>query len=280
VVSAISRLLPPPPAVAGWGEGKPRKSRQAKPLEILPHPNPLPEGEGTRPVAWIFTVACLVVPLAILTLDVSKSPVVANVMVAPLLWLVILAFVGFTLKIPYGVARLSFEAAFIVIAALTLALGIRNQSIAYDRDRFMSRHRDDVENVDRMYDLIAERSQAGNLQNVAIFNDRISDYLDAEVCRLLTYERHGYLLNVGDQFSTLVELPQSEILKRLGESDFAMISRRSPPSAGYDYPFNHQMERLGPQLRAICRQTMNEIGHYRIIDDDVTVFMRRPKPRQ
>jgi hypothetical protein len=276
---AISRLLLPLPPDEGWGEGEPRKTSlgQVGPLAIPPHPNPLPEGEGTGVFAWVFTGACLVVPLTILTLDVSKSPVVANVMVAPLLWLVVLAFVGFMRKIPFGTARSGFEAGFVLIAAVTLALGIRNQYKAYDHDRFMSRHRDDVENIDRMYDLIAERSRAANLQSVAIFNDRISDYLDAEVCRLLTYERHGYLLNVGDQFSTLVEMPQSEIVKKLGESDFAMISHRDHPPAGYDYPFNHQMEQLEPQLRTICQQTMTEIGHYRIFDDDVTVFTRRPR---
>src|SRR5262249_45555587 len=63
-------------AVAGWLR---RRAVRA--------PSPRPLG------GWIialFVAVCLVVPLAALTLDVAKSPIVANVLVAPALWLVLL----------------------------------------------------------------------------------------------------------------------------------------------------------------------------------------------
>jgi hypothetical protein len=227
-------------------------------------------------MAYLFAVACLLAPMAILTMDVAKSPVVANVMVAPLVWLAVLSLVRF----PRGSVVPGFEGILALFAVAVLSLGIRNQVKAYDADRFMSRHRQDVEKIESMDDLIAERSRAGHLQSITIFNNRISDYLNAEVCRLMTYERHGYFVNVGDQFSSLLEVPQSEIFKQLGECEFAMISRCDRHAAGYDYPFNHEMEQLEPKVQAICQQTMDKIGVYRIFDYEVIVFARRHISRQ
>jgi hypothetical protein len=222
-----------------------------------------------------FMAGALLLPMAVLTADVSKSPVVAGIMLPPLLWLVLLGFVALTgarQKRDHG--RL-MEGALTVGAILLTCLGMAVQARSVSQNRWMSHHRRDAKNITAICDQIAIRSKAAGWRDVPVFNDCITDYLDVQIVDVLTFERQGYVLQAGDLFPSVLEMPESQIFALLGSSDFAILSRRFGPPPAYDYPINRELERLHDSLEAACRQNMTEIGRYRIYDRDVQLFIRR-----
>jgi hypothetical protein len=226
-------------------------------------------------LALVFVTASLLIPLAILTSDVSKSPVVGGILVAPLLWIVMLGIVGLTKTSRQKEFRRSIETAFVVAAVLVVVFGLTVQARKYSQSRWMSHHRRGVENVTALCDLIASHAKAAGWSDIAVFNDSVADYLNVQNIEVLTYERHGYILQAGDQFSSVLEVPQQQVFDLLAGSHFAILSHRVWPPPAYDYPIDLELERLHPQLEAICRREMTQIGHYRIFDREIEVFMRR-----
>lgn len=226
-------------------------------------------------LASLFVGVSLLLPLAILTSDISKSPVVGGILVSPLLWLVMLGFVGLTKTCRRVQFPQSREIALAVLAAMMIGLGITVQARSYAHIRLMRDHRRGVQNIAALSDLIAEKSNSRGWRDVAIFNDTVADYLNVQNVEILAYERHGYILKAGDQFGSLLEIPEAQVFKRLRESHFAILTRRIYPPPPYDYPIDLELDRLHPQLEAICRHEMALIAHYRIFDRNIDLYMRR-----
>ena len=224
---------------------------------------------------FAFALACFAVPLVLLTLDVSKSPVVASILIVPLVWLVVIGLVA--LDQPSGsnrtgARRKCFEVA---LAIFAIVCGVRTQLSAYKHDRLMSRRYTDVNNITLMSDLMAARAKSAGWESPMVFNGDTADYLYSQVVKVLTYERHGYLLDIGDQFGTVTALPEPQVFKLLAESDFVILTQRTAPAAAYEYPFDREMARLHPALMAYCRQNLERIAEYDIFNRHVTLFMRR-----
>jgi len=225
--------------------------------------------------AVTFIAASLLLPLAVLTADVSKSPVVADIMVAPLIWLVMLGFISLTRADQPEPIGPPCQTAFGIAAIVLLGVGITVQARSYSHTRWMSQHRRGVERITAMCDLIADQAKARGWRDIAVFNDSVTDYLNVQSVGVLTYERHGYLLQAGDQFASLLQVPDAKVFALLGSSQFAILSHRIWPAPPYDYPINLELARLHPQLEAICHRDMTTIGRYRIFDREIDVFVRR-----
>jgi hypothetical protein len=224
---------------------------------------------------FAFVGAAFLLPLAILTADVSKSPVVAGILVPPVLWLVMLGVAG--LGRVYGFRAIAGPAktGFCVLAGLMMGLGIWMHARMYSQERWMSHHRRGVQNVAALCELIARKAQAAGWHDIAVFDDTEAGYLNVENIEVLTYERHGYILQVGDEIGSVLELPEKQVFALLAGSHFAILSHRVWPPPAYDYPIDLELERLHPQLEAFCHREMTQIGHYRIFDREIDVFMRR-----
>lgn len=226
-------------------------------------------------LAIFFVLLSLLLPLAILTSDVSKSPVVAGILVPPLLWLVMLGMVGLTKSSRLSELRPSLEITLSGLAALMIALGITVQARSYSYSRWMREHRRGVQNIAALSDLIAEKSNARGWHDVQIFNDSFADYLNVQNVEILTYERHGYILKASDELASVLSIPEDRVFELLKASNFAILTRRIYPPPPYDYPIDLELERLHPQLEAVCRREMTPIAHYRIFDRDIELYMRR-----
>ena len=225
-------------------------------------------------LAWIASGVFLIVPLVALTLDVSKSPVVAGIMVGPLVWLVILGVV--TLLRGHFPSRATPLAFALGLAALaSVGWGVRTQAAAYSRDRSMSRHRRDVQEVTRLYDDLSAEARKRGWSDVGVFCTSISDCLDGQLASVLAFERHGYILHAGDLTTTVLEIPEPDVFRQIAVSEFVILSRRVGPPPLYDYPFNLELEAMRPRVESACERDMIEIGRYRIYDREVRLFVRR-----
>lgn len=236
-----------------------------------------PLAEYPLALAWGAVGAFFVVPLVALTLDVSKSPVVADVMVGPLAWLVILGMLALlrgrfpSRPTPWAVA-LGFA------AVASIGWGVRTQAAAYSADRFMSQHRRGARAIGRLYDDLAAEARRRGWSDVGVFCNSIDDYLNGQIATVLTYERHGYLLHAGNTSLTVLAIPEQEVFRQIAASQFVILCHRTVPSDSFDYPFNRELDAMRPRVEAVCRRDRTEIGHYQIFGNEVRLFVRRVAP--
>jgi hypothetical protein len=226
--------------------------------------------------AVVFAGLCLFVPLVLLSTDQDKTPVVADVMVGPLLWLIVLiaagtivAFRGRTLHplVRYGLA---------VFATIVLTEGMLTQFSQYPQRGEMSKNRDQIESLERLYDRIDADCHAIGLRNPIIASDTQSDYIVPGVLQVLSYERHGHLIRPGEcMANTIAAVSADDLLKEIRQADFVLLTdHEAPPSGQFEYPFETSVRQAKPRLLAYCRENLVEQGRARVFDRDVTLYAR------
>lgn len=226
--------------------------------------------------ALFFTAVCVLVPMAVLSSDQDKTPVVADVMIGPLLWFVSLlvillarAWRGTALT---GVRRVALP----IAAALILTVGISTQLSAYASHGVMTQNRPDIESVLALYDRITDDCQAiGQTSSMMAF-DCMADDLNSSVLEVEAYERHGVLLKPGETMAkTIGPVAAEELTRDLALADFVLLSEHpAPPPGGFEYPFETSVRQAKPQLLDYCRKNLLEEGHASLFGRDITLYIR------
>lgn len=233
-----------------------------------------PDSRFDLAAAFCFVTLCLVVPMAVLTADTAKAAQVAGIMVAPAVWLVVLAAVWLLGAMRGRQKNAPGPWVLCAVAIVATAAGLWTQFTQYTRRTFMSQDRGEVEKLIGMYDLMADNCCELKRSAPSIACDCNDDYLYPKNLTILAYERHQMLLTVGMTTGGLNAYPPDELFRRLHLSDFVVLTRRTGPSPPYQYPFDLQMERLHGQLMDWCRRNMIELEQFHVFDRDVTLFMR------
>lgn len=239
-------------------------------------------GERSHPAidpaaAVAFGVICLLVPDLVLTRDTAKSPIVAGIMVAPLVWLVLFAVVW--LFGAAGRAPMPRVASRVIAAASVLAVlaAVYLQFSQYSHRLPLSAHRAEVERVDEMWDRMARECQVLGWTSPAIASDALQEFLYHKILSILAYEKYGVLLNAGASVGNRLEAYDAkELYDRLALSDFAIISRNTGPPA-FEFPFDRQMREWHGDIMKWCRQNMVELEHDELgmpFQRDLTLFIR------
>ena len=229
--------------------------------------------------AWAFVIACLMVPLGALTGDVAKSPVVADIMVAPLLWLFLLSLIALA-RLGRGMpSPRNVRVALSVFAAALLLDGMRVQANEYSRRTAGGSQREQVQKLLALYDRIADCAQALGWRSPTFAANSNADWAYCRSIEAMSFERHGFALS-GDEVlaDTLFARPPAEQIERLRRADFIILiryptDRPSPLS----YPFDQQMRELEPRLRQWCDANLISIAHDRLAEPfncEVTVYVR------
>jgi len=233
-------------------------------------PPPLP----THVVATaIFIAAAILVPMAALTLDEAKSPVVIGIVTVPLLCGVLLTIIS--LLGAYSGLRVhaAVDWGITIAAATVLVAGAVNSFTHYATSSDASRNRQEIERLLAMYDHIAADSIDLGLPNPVVANDSSADFLGYSLLSVLTYERRGVLLDPGEGLASVLARPAEEVIPRLTASDFVILTE-PPPSGGYERPFDQTMRQLRPVLADYCQKNLVEIEHLRVLGHEITVFVR------
>ena len=227
--------------------------------------------------AVAFTVICLIIPYLVLTRDTAKSPIVAGIMVAPLVWLVLLAALwlfGSAGRIarPRIASRVMAAASVLAMLAATYL-----QFSQYSRHSPLGAHRAEVEKVDAMWDRMARDCQVLGWTSPAIASDALQEFLYHKILAILAYEKYGVLLNAGATVGNRLEIYDAkELYDRLALSDFAIVSRNTGPPT-FEFPFDRQMREWHGDILKWCRQNMVELEHDDLgvpFDREITLFIR------
>jgi hypothetical protein len=217
---------------------------------------------------FIWGATFLLAPAIVLTLHPQKSEVVLSALAPGLVtlvaasWLAIAGAPKVRQALPAMVAVALGAGLFFVHAQLTPLLTPADQT----QNR----------TVNAVCDEIFRRAQAGKLTELRVAVDHITDAFDAQVLRIVCYERHRVWFPVNMTLPTGIAEPDGAlVLSRLEESDFVFVTTEGP--AGL-YPYDRKLAALRPQVQAWCDAHLRLANQFDLFGRRLRLYQRREIP--
>jgi hypothetical protein len=218
--------------------------------------------------AWIVGAVFLLAPALVLTLHSQKSEVVISalapgaIVLAIALWQTIARGRETRLRLAIGGA---------IAAAAVGFFAWRQSSPAYD-----SATRDAIRRVNTLADQIHRRARAAGLREPRVAVDHITDALDAQVLRVICYERQHAWIGFDMTLPTgIAEPAEAEVMARVRRSDFVFLTEDT--TAGR-YPFDTKLAALRPTLRAWCDENLRATERFTLFGRSMVLYQRREIP--
>jgi 4-amino-4-deoxy-L-arabinose transferase-like glycosyltransferase len=223
-----------------------------------------PERSDQRASAVCLTLA-LLVPLLLLTLGVSKSPVVGGIFVPPLLCLVLLPAIGLADRLP-GSADLSSRL-FGGLAGVALACGVATLLAAQVRPHVPECPDPQGKQLLALYNAIDHSIEEHGLTSPVLGADMINGFLCGPAVDVTLFEHSGQFRNIGHSISTTVmAVNEADVLAQARQSDFVIVTDIPEVSGGgFDYPFHDSMIKIRPRLREMCDREFLFLGEFQIM---------------
>lgn len=219
-----------------------------------------------------FLLLSIMVPIAILSLDYSKSPVVGNVTVVSILWLIVWSVFAM-----YQRCHSKLFTWFIL--AISTAAFI---SGAWHYGKTTGHHysalqRKNLNQITQMYMDIGTYLYSNNKFNAILSTDRIADYLVPQHITILFYEKNKILLRPASSKlgSTLYEINKDDAIASVRGSDVFIVNQSSYPHIRDDYPFNNSLNLIRPDLRTIAKREFIRLGDYSINGYPFGVYIKK-----
>src|SRR5205814_9165835 len=109
----------------------------------------------------------------------------------------------------------------------------------------------DARKVNALADQIFTRSRAAGLKDPRVAIDHVTDALDAQVLRVICYERHHVWIPFVMTLPTgIFEEKPALLLERLRQSDFVFLTEDGPIGA---WPYDREMRGLLPDTKSWCQ---------------------------
>jgi hypothetical protein len=285
VADPVSRLLFYPRSVlfdhAGWrflilsglclaGALVAGRVRRAQSYSVIPG-----ETAPAQPVlaAVGFAASCVLVPLCILTLVSSPSPVVASAVVAPLLW-VVLGCVLWLLG-PLAAMRGTARRGATILATVAVLAGAFTQAQELAKRSWISVRRAECAQVLQLYDEIGDQCRRLGWTEPRITMNTLSDHLYPVIVGPTVYERQGLLLTprypLG--FAVTSVVADDEAIRAVNDSDFVVLAL-TEGTENDNYPFVRRMRELRPKMLAACESSLVRLRTFRLFGQEVALFMR------
>ncbi len=125
-------------------------------------------------------------------------------------------------------------------------------------------------------DTIAHRSEQAGLNEPRIAVDRVTDCLDAQVLRVICYERQHRWIRMLMMLPTgLSEDRPALYWERLAISDFVFLTEDG--NSGY-WPYDHQLAAMRPETLSWAKEHMKQVESFSLPGIRMTLFERRVSP--
>ncbi len=135
---------------------------------------------------------------------------------------------------------------------------------------------DEFRQVNTVADRIFTRSQKAHLPETRVAVDYVTDALDAQVVRVICYERQRVWLPFNMTLPNGIAAPtEEEIFARLALSDFVFLTEEAPAGG---YPFDQKLAELRPKIRAWCDANLRVAEHFTVFDRRMVLYQRREIP--
>lgn len=131
--------------------------------------------------------------------------------------------------------------------------------------------------VNALADYFYHTQLKAKLVNPRLGADQVTDSLDGQIMRVLCYERHKTWVPFIMTLPTGIMEEKPEVLmERLRQSDFMFLTERMPSEGAW--PYDRQMRRLYPQLKAWCEQNLQPVETFPLFDRQMMLYQRRNLP--
>jgi hypothetical protein len=206
---------------------------------------------NVAPFPWFFSAALFIAaPLLVLTLHSQKSHVVLGVFVPGLLALGVGA-IGWVAGGSRG--RNADPVATGLLAALAVGAGFAVFAQRLQKPSYGEEFRQDARRVNALADRLFDLSCIQKLDTPRIAVDLVTDSLDAQIMRVICYERRRQWVPFVMTLPTGIARDEPALLReRLVASDFVFVAPDGQRGTGY--PYDVQMAERRPETRAWCRE--------------------------
>lgn len=233
-----------------------------------------------------FAGLCVLVPYVVLTSDEAKSPVVANIMIGPAWWLVMLVLIACTGLI--SLPRLTGDPAprwicwhsqfsrivLVLVACISMWMGITRQASLFGHRGRYSLVKDDIGKILSLHDEIGLRSAKLDMKEPRIFVDRIADYMAARIVKVSQLERNQIYFEPQDSPALhIFEMPADEILAGLRAADFAVVTLHEQQQT-VPYPYNESCRRIQADIIRLADEIMLPLREIEALGFTLRLYMR------
>ena len=227
---------------------------------------------------WLFVaLVFLLLPAAILCVHRQKSEYVLGVLVPGLLLLLLWTWAALLRCYEDDPAAPPTFPSVPTTVFLSLLAGggfflSRQLPAPYDAD-FISANAQ----VYRLAERIHRASLTPELTEPYVGFDQLSDGLDGLVLRVICYERHHTWVPIRVMLPVnIMEVAEADLMDRLSRCHFFLLTE-DMPGRGY-WPYDQQMHRLQPMLRAWCDQHLRKAEQFGFLGRQMSLYQRRGIP--
>ena len=213
----------------------------------------------------------LLLPAAVLIFHPQKSEIVLGILVPGVVLLVLWLWhtIGRRIEFRAGSRLLPVLPALAALAAGSSFFARRELSPPYSPE-FLQ----DARHVNWLSDYIFTTARAAHLAEPSVGIDRVADFLDGRILKLMCYERHKVWVPFGVHLpDSILEGPDDTVFFKLRYTDF-MVLTDSMPDQGY-WPYDRQMRRLYPQLKAWCDENLVLVENFTAFERHMSFYQRR-----
>jgi len=232
---------------------------------------------GSSP-GWLLTgLFFLLVPAAVLTLHRQKSEIVVGILV-PGVVLVALWFwqwlLGRIVFRPEGMAPRLMSC---LPAVVALGAGLAHFTLREVRSPHSPEFLEGARRINAISDYIFSSAQAAQLEHPNVGIDRIVDFMDGRMLRVICYERHRTWIDFAVHLpDSILAGPDDIVLFKLKYCDFFLLTNYMPDH-GY-WPYDRQMRQLYPQLKAWCDGNLELIETFTVFERNMSFYRRKQLP--
>lgn len=190
--------------------------------------------------AMVFLGSCIIVPFIILTIDISKSPVVGGIVGVPCALAIVAAivFVGRVAFSSAGAFDLS-SFSWAAMALVTMLAGGCHYVNHLIHHGPLYYRQQEIAQLTRIYDSIGKYTETVGWKNPALSMNTVADVINGRVVAVSYFERTGKLLQFRRQFGDKIfAVSRDEAIENLPKTDILVMQDLSKESfVGHPFPF-------------------------------------------
>lgn len=231
---------------------------------FFPRAQPVPLGPARRHAAGVLGAIFLLAPALVLGAHSEKSFVVLSALLPGAVVAVLAGWHRLLRPAPYRLPA--------AVAAATLLAGAGFFAVHMGRNPNSPELEAGARQVLALSDLIYDRARAAGLSAPRIGCDQVTDCLDAQVLRVICYERkHVWLPFQMTMPLGIARAPEALIMERLENTDFMYITVAGPMIG---YPWDRELRAIVPTTQAWCGAHMRKIDECDLFGQHLILYQR------
>lgn len=221
-----------------------------------------------RTIGIIFLLS----PLITLSLHKQISSIVLGILTPGIILLVISFLQPLLAAWERKSASVQHNRGIAIVVITTLTLGFSNYTFRMLNPSHSKEFMSESKQLNLVVDFIYDRIIDSALKDPKIASDQVTDFLDAQIFRVMIYERKNVWLPLIMTLPTgIFEEDSQLLLNRLYQSDFVFLTDTAITGA---FPYDKQMRTLYPVLQRYCESTMKLVGKFHLYGRDISLYSK------